>query len=306
MQLSMNEVSAKFAKLPGMQSTVPLAEYTTFKVGGPAAYFLSSNDKKVIQEAVQIAHKAKLPVAALGGGSNVLVADAGFSGLVVHLESTRCDINEDGTVDADAGTALSRVVRSAISKNLTGLEYAVGIPGSFGGAIVGNAGTGGHGISEYAIEVLYLDENGDEKICDRSSLDVSYRYTRFKYSNSEIVISAKLQLQTGEPQGIQSLVKEAVERRAWQPKGVWCAGCAFKNPTGNHAGKLIESAGLKGKKIGGAMVSPDHANFILNTGKASAEDIVILISYIKQQIRDQFGIQLEEEVKYLGFEQLAK
>ncbi len=278
-----------------------LAKHTTFQVGGPASFFLSSNDVTTISQAVRLARAAELPVASLGGGSNVLVADAGFPGLIIHLDSTRCDVREDGTIDADAGTVLSRVVRTAIGKNFTGIEFAVGIPGSFGGALAGNAGTGGHGIAEYATSVTYLDAQGEVRTCAKADLDVSYRYTRFKYTETDIILSGTLQLTTGSPTEIQARVKEVVERRGWQPKGAWCAGCAFKNPANNHAGKLIDQAGLKGKKIGGAMVSPEHANFIVNTGTATAEDIVILISYVKQQVRDQLGVQLEEEVRYLGF-----
>ncbi|MDP2789924.1 MAG: UDP-N-acetylmuramate dehydrogenase [bacterium] len=298
----MNDARTQLEHLPGIKLDEPLAAHTTFQVGGPASYFISSNDVPVIQKAVQLAAKAGLPVAALGGGSNVLVADAGFAGLIVQLTSTYCAVHPDGTVVADAGTVLSRVVRSAISANLTGIEFAVGIPGSFGGGLAGNAGTGGHGIAEYATQVTYLNAKGELRTCPRAELDVSYRYTRFKYANAEIILSGTLQLATGTPTAIQALVREAVERRSWQPKGAWCAGCVFKNPSGGHAGKIIEQAGLKGKKIGGAMVSTDHANFVMNTGTATAEDIVILISYVKQQVRDQLGVQLEEEVRYLGFD----
>lgn len=298
----MNEARQQLAKLPGIQLDEPLSRHTTFQVGGPASYFLASNDVPTIQKAVQLAAKAGLPVAALGGGSNVLVADTGFAGLIVNLNSTYCEVHPDGTIGADAGTVLSRVVRSAISANLSGIEFAVGIPGSFGGALAGNAGTGGHGIAELATSVTYLDAKGELHTCSKSDLDVSYRYTRFKYASAEIIVSGALQLASGNPADIQVKVREAVERRSWQPKGAWCAGCVFKNPSGGHAGKLIEQAGLKGKKIGGAMVSNEHANFVVNTGTATAEDIVILISYVKQQVRDQLGVQLAEEVRYLGFD----
>lgn len=298
----MNDARKKLEAIPGMQRDEPLAAHTTFQVGGPAAYFLASNDPAILQQAVRHAAAVSLPIAPLGGGSNVLVADAGFPGLILNLTSTRCEALPDGTVRADAGTVLSRVVRSAISTNLSGIEFAVGIPGSFGGALAGNAGTGGHGVAEFATEITYLDAKGSIRVCTRADLDVSYRYTRFKYSSSEIILSGTLKLTPSTPAGIQASVKEAVERRSWQPKGAWCAGCVFKNPVGNHAGKLIEQAGLKGKKIGGAMVSGEHANFVVNIGTATAEDIVILISYVKQQVRDQLGIQLEEEVRYLGFD----
>ncbi len=291
----------KLAAVPGVLLDEPLSKYTTFTVGGPAAFLLKTNDTSVIQTAAKLAREAGLPVAALGGGSNTLVADQGFHGLIILLDSQRCEVHEDGSIDADAGVTLSRVIRAAIGKGYGGLEFAVGIPGSFGGALAGNAGTGGHGVTELATEILYLNPSGELRRSARKDIDVSYRYTRFKYSQ-DIILAGKLQLQPAAPSEIQARMKEALNRRGWQPKGAWCAGCVFKNPVGNHAGKLIQDAGLKGKKIGGAMVSVDHANFIVNTGTATAEDIIILISFIKQQVRDQFGVQLEEEIRYLGFE----
>lgn len=291
----------KLAALPGMLTDVPLAKYTTFAVGGPAAFLIKTNDTTIVQHAVQLARAADVPVVALGGGSNTLVADQGFAGLVVQLESQRCEVGDDGSISADAGVTLSRVVRAAIGKGFGGLEFAIGIPGSFGGALAGNAGTGGHGITELAKQVTYLSPEGVLKTAERAELDVSYRYTRFKYSQ-DIILAGTLQVEPNAAVDIQAKVKEALNRRSWQPKGAWCAGCVFKNPIGNHAGKLIQDAGLKGKKIGGAMVSSDHANFVMNTGTATAEDIVILISYIKQQVRDKFGVQLEEEIRYLGFD----
>lgn len=289
------------AAIPGMLQNEPLAKHVTFQVGGPAKFFLSSGDTALIAKALALANEAHVPVAPLGGGSNVLVADAGFPGLIIQFTSSRCDVvgNE---VDADAGTTLSRIVRAAIGANLGGIEFAVGVPGSFGGALAGNAGTGGHGIAEFAKEVRVLTVAGEEKTYTRDQLDVSYRYSRFKYNTQELITGGVLVLTPENPTVIQERVREAVTRRGWQPKGAWCAGCIFKNPTGNHAGKLIQEAGLKGKKIGGAKVSEEHANFIMNTGTATAEDIVILISYVKQQVRDKLGVQLEEEVRYLGFE----
>jgi len=292
----------KLAQLPGMRTEEPLAKHTTFTVGGPAKFFLPTNDVVLVQQAVRLARAAKLPVVALGGGSNTLVSDQQFPGLILHLVSTRCQVNDDGTVDADAGIPLSRVVQATMKKGFGGLEFAVGIPGSFGGALVGNAGTGGHGVAELATQVTFLDAQGEIQTCPRNEMAVAYRHTRFKYSLTDIILSGTLQLAPAAPADIQARVKAALQRRSWQPKGAWCAGCVFKNPTGNHAGKLIEQAGLKGKRIGGAIVSPDHANFVVNTGKATAEEIVMLISYVKQQVRDQFGIQLQEEIRYLGFD----
>jgi UDP-N-acetylmuramate dehydrogenase len=287
--------------LTGIKKDEPLANHTTFKVGGPATYFLETNDADLIEKAVKIALQNNFQYSALGGGSNILVSDKGFDGLIIKLSSSRCDLIAEQTLNADAGTSLAKVIRTGLSNNLTGLEFAVGIPGSFGGAIAGNAGTSGHGVAELVESLKYLDKAGVIKTCERNQMDVSYRYTRFKYTPEEIIVSAVLKLRTGNPAESQALVKETLEKRSWQPKGAWCAGCIFKNPTNQSAGKLIDNAGLKGKKIGGAKISEEHGNFIINTSNATAEDIIILISYIKQQVRDQFGVQLEEEVRYLGF-----
>jgi len=299
--MSTNISNPELDALPEIRKDEILTKYTTFQVGGPAAYFLETNNSDLIEKAVKIAIKNQIPYSALGGGSNILVSDKGFNGLIIKLNSTACEFVEPDVLEADAGTSLAKVIRTSLSHNLTGLEFAVGIPGSFGGAIAGNAGTSGHGIAEYVEKLKYLDKNGVLRICEKKQLDVSYRYTRFKYTPTEIIISASLKLKIGNPTESQTLIKAALEKRSWQPKGAWCAGCIFKNPVNNVAGKLIDEAGLKGKKIGGAKISEEHGNFLLNTGHATAEDIVILISFVKQQIRDQFGIQLEEEVRYLGF-----
>ncbi|MFA6587759.1 MAG: UDP-N-acetylmuramate dehydrogenase [Patescibacteria group bacterium] len=299
--MSTNISNPELDALPEIRKDEILAKYTTFQVGGPAAYFLETNNPVFIEKAVKIAIKNQIPYSALGGGSNILVSDKGYDGLIIKLNSSACEFIEPDMLMADAGTSLAKVIQMALNYNLIGLEFAVGIPGSFGGAVAGNAGTSGHGIAEFVKKLKYIDKNGVLNSYERNQLDVSYRYTRFKYASDEIIISAVLKLQIGNPAESQALIKSVLEKRSWQPKGAWCAGCIFKNPTDKVAGKLIEEAGLKGKKIGGAKISEEHGNFILNTGHATAEDIVILISYIKQQIRDQFNIQLEEEVRYLGF-----
>jgi UDP-N-acetylmuramate dehydrogenase len=301
--LSMANYIEQLETLPGMKTNQPLKSYTTFGVGGPAKFFLETNDIPLIQQAIQLASEAEVAWSPLGGGSNVIISDNGFPGLIIKLSSIKCEVL-DNTIIADAGTSLARVVRAAIGKNLTGLEFAIGIPGTFGGALAGNAGISGRGVAALAKEIQYISADGELHTMAQENLDVSYRYTRFKYSKNEIIVSGTLYLNPSEPKQIQQLIKETLNKRSWQPKGVWCAGCIFKNPSNNFAGKLIQEAGLKGKKIGGAKVSEDHGNFILNTGTATAEDIIILVSLIKQQIRDKFGVQLEEEVRYLGFENI--
>lgn len=297
----MANILEQFEGLSGLKLNESLKPFTTFNVGGPARYFLETNDIPLIQQAIKLATAAGVLWAPLGGGSNVIIPDSGYPGLIIKLSSVKCEVNGN-LITADAGTSLARVVRAAIGRNLTGLEFAVGIPGTFGGALAGNAGTNGKGVAALAREIQYISSDGELHIATPESLDASYRYTRFKYSTTEIIVGGTLYLNTSEPKQIQALTKEALEKRGWQPKGAWCAGCIFKNPANNFAGKLIQEAGLKGKKIGGAKVSEDHGNFIVNTGTATAEDIIILISLIKQKIRDKFGIQLEEEVRYLGFE----
>ncbi len=286
--------------LPGILQNAPIGPFTTFKVGGPATYLIEVRSRDELVNAIRAARTDQVPFFVLGGGSNVLVADKGFEGLAIMIRSHGVTI-EGKHVIVEAGTPLQRFVQETNKAGLTGLEYMMGIPGSVGGAVAGNAGTSEKWISEKIFQVWMLNAGSEVQRISKSDCNFSYRNSRFKYSRTEIVLAAEFDLEPGSKEETRKLALQYIGRRKHQPSGDACAGCIFKNPPEMSAGKLIEQAGLKEKRIGGAYISSEHGNFIVNIGNASAEDIAILISYIKQQIRDKFGVQLQEEVRYIGF-----
>ncbi len=286
--------------ITGVKTDEPLAQYSTFKIGGPAKYFVEAKNREQIGKAVRASVELGIPHFILGGGSNILVSDKGFDGVVIRIRNVGVTIDGVHLV-AESGTPLQQCVQKSMQAGLAGLEHLSGIPGTVGGAVAGNAGTSQKWISDHLTFVHIVSMDGTMQKIPKTQCDFSYRYSRFKYSDKEVVVAAEFDLASAPAAEIKQLARQFILKRGHQPAGDACAGCVFKNPSQKSAGLLIEQAGLKGKKIGGAMVSPDHANFIVNTGAARAEDIVILISYIKQQVRDKFGVQLQEEIKYVGF-----
>jgi len=208
---------------------------------------------------------------------------------------------DNNVVKAESGTKLQKLIQEAIKQNLSGLEFLIGIPGTVGGGVAGNVGTPKEWINKSIISVEILDENDKVITLVKNECDFAYRCSRFKSNDKEVILSANFQLSKVNPQEIKIKVKEYQNKRSHQPVQESCAGSIFKNPEGKKVWELIEEIGFRGKQIGGAKVSEQHTNFITNTGQAKAEDIIILISYIKQQVRNKFGIQLQEEIKYIGF-----
>jgi len=256
------------------KENVSLAEYTTFKIGGPAKYFFRAKTKQDLIKAVQFAKKEKLPFFILGGGSNLLVSDKGFAGMVILMNNKRLEIDNNKII-TEAGAKLSDIVKASIKNNLTGLEWAIGIPGTIGGAIKVNAHAFGFNISELVRDIK---------------------------KDNNIIFSVELELKKGGRKESNELIKEYIKRREnSQPLEYPSAGCIFRNIPGHGAGRLIDKAGLKGVKIGQAMISDKHANFIINLGGAKAEDIVKLINLVKKAVKDKFEINLKEEINYLGF-----
>jgi len=287
------------------QRDISLAQYTTFKIGGPARYFFAAKTKKDIIKAVGFAQSKKLPYFILGGGSNLLVSDKGFKGLVIKINNKQ--IKADGNnIFAQAGVSLSDLIKLSLEKSLTGLEWAAGIPGTIGGAIYGNAGSqrGGPSISDIVEEVILLNPDGQLMTVDKKWFKFDYRQSRLKNipeGERPVILSAVLRLRKGNAQEIRRTIKERLVIRKKHIPEEPSAGCIFKNPPNQSARQLIEQAGLKEKRIGQARISEKQANFIINLGGARAKDVLRLIELIKKTIREKFKIELEEEIQYLGF-----
>ncbi|MFA5926412.1 MAG: UDP-N-acetylmuramate dehydrogenase [Parcubacteria group bacterium] len=314
-----------------IKENVLLAQFTTLHVGGPARFFCEAKDEKEIAEALEFAREENLPVFALGGGSNILVSDKGFDGIVIRIMNYELGITNNN-ISCGAGMLLSKIVNESVKFGLTGMEWAAGIPGTVGGAIRGNAGALGSCMAEAVENVRLIDaEKIDSKEKEELGIrnyesggcEFRYRDSIFKHNPDLIIISAILKLKKGEREASEKKVREIIkQRKSAQPFDFPSSGSFFKNPksdseklmrelerdTGKKAtggvvpaGYLIERAGLRGKKIGGAMVSQNHGNFLVNAGNAKAEDFIILIALVKTKIRNKFGIQLQEEVQYVGF-----
>lgn len=285
-------------ELQGVQKNVPLASYTTFKIGGKAKYFYEAKSGEDLMKAIKA---AKMPVFILGSGSNVLVSDKGFNGLVIKLQATSCKLQATKMV-ADAGVLLSKLVDESVKKGLTGLEWAAGIPGTVGGAIRGNAGAFDSSMADIVRSVTVLETPSLKvKTLKNKDCKFGYRESIFKHGKDLLILSVELEFKKGDKKRSQEIVEEHLARRKEkQPLEYPSAGSIFKNPEGQSAGHLIEQCGLKGKKVGGAMISKKHSNFIVNLGNAKAEDVKKIIDLCKEKVREKFGIELEEEIECLG------
>jgi len=288
--------------LSGIKKNVLLRDYTAFKIGGSAKYFFTANNKEDLIKAILLAKKLKLPFFIFGGGSNLLVSDEGFEGLTIKVQSSDFEVRSC-EIFTEAGVILNQLVIIALKNNLTGLEWAAGIPGTVGGAIFGNAGAFGKSIGDLIEEVEVLDSESEKiKILGNKDCKFSYRNSLFKKNKNLIILSAIFQLKKEKKSEIERKIKEYLDyRRETQPLNFPSAGSVFKNPLGFSAGDLIEKSGLKGKKIGDVKISEKHANFILNLEKGRARDVIELIKLIKKEVKNKFGIALEEEIQYLGF-----
>jgi UDP-N-acetylmuramate dehydrogenase len=290
---------------------IPLAHYTAARLGGPAEVLLEVRSVNELAQAISLLWEEGLKFVLLGGGSNVLVSDAGIRGVVLLNRARKVLFNaaaKPPTVWAESGANLGLVARQAALRGFSGLEWAAGIPGTIGGAVYGNAGAHGNDMAGNLLvaEILHCMESGQAGAPVREKwavekLELSYRSSMIKRSPGKVaILAALLRLQRGDPAAIQAKMDELVAyRRTTQPPGA-SMGSMFKNPPGDYAGRLIEAAGLKGLTLGGAQISSVHANFFLNLGNASAADISALIRQARQAVIDRFGIELELEIEMLG------
>lgn len=293
LRLKVKNCNAKFE----IKKNVRLAPYTTFNIGGPADYFCEAKTKNEIVEAVQWAKENNLDYFVLGGGSNILISDKGIRGLVIKVKNSKLKV-KNYQITAEAGVSLAKLLQYATDHSLSGLEFLIGIPGTVGGAIVGNAGTKKGSISQVVEKVIVLGE--DSKIYSLSAKECQFDYRKSRFLKSkEVVLEATFNLRKEKPAIIKKKVNEVLKTRKNQPKGK-SAGCVFKNPRLAPVGYLIENAGLKGLRIGEAMISKEHGNFIINLGNASAADVLKLISVIKKKVKESFKVNLEEEIRLIG------
>ncbi len=280
----------------------PMRKHTTFKIGGPADLFIVVNDVPALQAVYTAARELSVPCMVIGKGSNLLVRDSGIRGAVLQLGGTFLDIalEENNVLKAGAGASLATVCGYALQQSLTGLEFAWGIPGSVGGAVFMNAGAYGEEMKDVVLTCTHMHPDGAVETCTAQQLEFAYRSSVYQKTRG-IVLSVSLQLQKGDKQAIKAKMDDLMGRRKdKQPLEFPSAGSVFKRPVGYFAGTMIEQCGLKGKTVGGAMVSPKHAGFIVNTGEATCQDVLDLIALIRQEVKAQTGILLECEIRAVG------
>lgn len=308
--------------LPEIRKNVSLKNYTTFKIGGPAKYFFEAKTEENIISAINLAKKFNLPFFILGQGSKLLVSDKGFKGLVIKAENKKQKI-ENKFLEAEAGVLVSTLVEKTINLGLSGLEWAGGMPGTLGGATRGNAGSFGKEIGDSLLWVKALDRGGKFKKFSKKQCQFSYRSSVFKKKRL-IVLAALLKLKRANPKILKKIVKEHIKyRKEKMPLEYPSAGSIFKNCDVKKiplkwrkkfsdvikkdpfpvlpVAHLISEAGLKGFKVGNAQISQKHPNFIVNLGAARAKDIKKLIELVKKKLKNKFGIELKEEIVYVGF-----
>jgi UDP-N-acetylmuramate dehydrogenase len=285
-----------------VRTNEPMKNHTTFKIGGSAQVFVTPEKPEQIQEIVNLGREETVPVHIIGNGSNLLVSDEGVEGIVVTVFGKLAGYDIcDTVINVQAGMSLIALSNIAADAGLSGLEFASGIPGSVGGAIYMNAGAYDGQMSDVVVNVTVIDGDNNIEVLSAEDLDFGYRSSIIAKKNM-IVLSARLQLTRANEIAIKSRMNEFSElRKLKQPLEYPSAGSTFKRPEGYFAGKLIADAGLKGYTVGGAQVSEKHAGFIVNTGNATAKDVVALCDYVTAQIFEKNGVKLELEVKKLGF-----
>lgn len=279
----------------------PMSRHTTFRVGGEAQCFVRISDKEQLKKLIPYLRQIEVPYFILGNGSNLLVSDKGYEGVILQIGNKMNTITVEGIhIRAQAGALLSQIAKCAYDKGLTGFEFASGIPGSIGGGVVMNAGAYGGEMKQVVESVLVMDIQGEILELSGESMEFGYRTSIIK-NRPFIVLEVCLKLEQGNKERIASDMEElAQKRREKQPLEYASAGSTFKRPEGYFAGKLIMDAGLRGYSIGGAQVSDKHCGFVVNTGRASATDVAEVISEVQERVKDKFGVSLETEVIFLG------
>lgn len=279
----------------------PMSKHTTFRIGGPSDYFVLPKNIEEVKEVTALCKEMKIPFYVLGNGSNLLVSDAGFRGVIIQIYKNMNRIEVEGDViRAQAGALLSKIAGEALRNELTGFEFASGIPGTLGGAVVMNAGAYGGEMKDVLLEVTVLTGEGEVKVLKKEELDLGYR-TSVVSKKGYIALEAVIGLKKGNVEEIRTVMEDLKERRTTkQPLEYPSAGSTFKRPEGYFAGKLIQDTGLRGFSVGGAQVSEKHCGFVINKDHATAKDVVELMQEVSDRVEAKFGVPLEPEVKKLG------
>lgn len=279
----------------------PMKKHTSFRIGGPADYFIMPKSNEEVAEAIAVCREEQMPYSIVGNGSNLLVSDAGYRGVVIQIFREMSKVQAEGThIRAQAGASLAKIAGAALEAGLAGFEFAAGIPGTLGGACVMNAGAYGGEMKDVLVNVTVLKESGKVVKLEKAELELGYR-TSIIARKGYIVLEAELELRNGSPDEIRGLMNELKEKRvSKQPLEYPSAGSTFKRPEGYFAGKLIQDAGLRGFRVGDAMVSEKHCGFVINAGEATAAEVDLLMKQVSERVREQFGVTLEPEVKRLG------
>lgn len=288
----------------GVRAAQPLARYTALRVGGPADLLCAANSISGLCRIVAMAWERGVPCLVLGGGSNVLVSDSGVRGLVILNRARAVSFSPTGVKSA-SGMSFSTLARRSVARAMTGLEWAASIPGTVGGAVIGNAGAWGSNVASALVQATVLEPPGETVVWPVERLDYDYRTSALKSPAASelrqaVVLDAEFRLQPADRVELEKRVAQiTAQRKASQPPGATC-GSVFKNPSGDYAGRLIEAAGLKGSRQGGAEISLRHANFVVNRGHASAKDIKDLIDLARDTVRERHGVELELEIELMG------
>ena len=292
----------------------PLSDHTSYRIGGPADLYGTARTGEQLRRLIEFARNGTTPYCVIGAGTNILVSDSGFRGLVIENRTHHCEMRKSDVVRAESGKLIGEVARETIDAGLAGLEWAVDIPGTVGGAVVGNAGAFGGYVSDVLLRVQVLSPDGEVSWLPATELGLAYRTSRLKaeklrraaqspYSRGqgeEVVLAAEFALRREDRAGLWRLAGEYARRRRERQPCDPCAGSVFKRTAQYPAGFLIEQAGLKGERRGEAEISPKHANFIVNRGHARATDVRALIDLMRDRVMQLFGLELELEIELIG------
>ena len=301
----MHDLETRLQQYAKVETNVSMADYTSFRAGGCARYLAFPEDEAALIAVMREVQEAGVPYYVTGNGSNILVRDGGFPGVIIKIADGFSEIRTDGEmIVAGAGALLSTIAKEAARQSLTGLEFASGIPGSLGGAVYMNAGAYDGEMKNVLETVRLLDpKTGAIREAKVEELELGYRYSKL-YETGEIILGAVIRLQTGDPDEIRSRIRDFTERRTTkQPLVYPSAGSFFKRPQGYYAGKLVQDARLKGLTVGGAQVSTLHSGFVINIGGATAADIISLMHLVQARVKERFGVDLEPEVRIIGVEE---